>query len=99
MEGAKARLLVIIDDLEQMTELECIIEQKHHRSLLGNKGKYVQELCAKYNVQIKFPERRKQGEEEASSPDTPTNETSRDVIVIIGKKENAEQTRDALMVR
>lgn len=97
VEGAKARLLEIIDDLEQMTEIQCIIEQKHHRSILGNKGKYVQDICAKYSVQIKFPDRRKQMDESASpEPESPSE--TRDIIMVIGKKENAENARNALMV-
>lgn len=89
----------IVDDLEQMTELQCIIEQKHHRSILGNKGKHVQEICAKFSVQIKFPDRRKPVEEGAASPEaeSPTSE-SKDVIMVLGKKENAEKACDALLV-
>lgn len=104
VEGAKARLMEIADDLEQMTEIECIIPQKHHRSLLGNKGKHVQEISAKYSVQIKFPDRRPKPDEQQQSPveEQPSvdeGETGKnDIIMILGKKDNAEAAKANLMV-
>lgn len=75
---------------------------------LGNKGKNIQELTAKYSVQIKFPERKKPAEaprpdappttpEEPASP-TDDEDGKNDTILISGKKENAEDARDAIMV-
>ena len=102
VEGAKARLAEIVDDLEQMTELQCIVEQKHHRSILGNKGRYIQEISATWKVNIKFPERRKQQEDattpDAESPTEPAADNKSDIIMIMGKKDNAEKARDALLV-
>jgi hypothetical protein len=46
VDGAKKRLLEIVSDLESMTEIKVVIEQRHHRALLGNKGKNIQELTA-----------------------------------------------------
>ena len=98
----------IVDDLEQMTELQCIIEQKHHRSILGNKGKYVQDISAKWNVQIKFPERRRQGDQKQGDQSPPPvedvsndDESPRkaDIIMVIGKKDKAEEAKKALLVR
>jgi len=103
VEGAKARLQEIVEDLEQMTEIQCIVAQKHHRSLLGNKGKYIQEISAKYSVQIKFPDRRKteeatSPEEQPPSPPPVEGETPKnDIINILGKKDNAENAKTALM--
>lgn len=42
---------------ENQVTIECVIPNHHHRSLTGPKHIKVQELCATYNVQIKFPER------------------------------------------
>lgn len=99
VDGAKARLLEIVEDLEQMTEIQCIIVQKHHRSILGNKGKYVQDISAKWSVQIKFPDRRKPGDEQPSpDEETPAGETKKnDIIMVIGKKDNAEAAKKALL--
>jgi len=98
VEGAKTRLQEIIDDLEQMTEVQCNVAQKHHRSLLGNKGKYVQEISAKYNVQIKFPDRRKPDDQPSSPDETPSEgDNKNDIIMIHGKKDNAENAKAALL--
>lgn len=96
VEGAKDRLKEIVDDLEQMTEIECIVPQKHHRSLLGNKGKYVQEISANFSVQIKFPDRRKA--EEPPLDEAPPEDGKNDIIVIHGRKDNAEKAKAALTV-
>ena len=96
MEGVKDRLKEIVDDLEQMTEIECIVPQKHHRSLLGNKGKYVQEISANFSVQIKFPDRRKS--EEPPLDEAPPEDGKNDIIVIHGRKDNAEKAKAALSV-
>ncbi|XP_066928162.1 vigilin-like [Clytia hemisphaerica] len=97
VEGAKNRLKEIVDDLEQMTEIQCIVVQKHHRNLLGNKGKYVQDISAKFSVQIKFPDRRK-AEDPPLDEAPPEGEVNKnDIIIILGRKDNAENAKAALM--
>ena len=49
--GAKERICEIVKELESMTTIEVVIEQKHHRSLMGAKGATVQGLC---NFEIKY---------------------------------------------
>ncbi|KAG8224048.1 hypothetical protein J437_LFUL001125 [Ladona fulva] len=61
IEGAKARIQEIVDELESMVTIECIIPQKHHRSVMGAKGKHVQSITSEFDVQIKFPDRDTQG--------------------------------------
>lgn len=58
VEGAKKRMQDIVSDLEAMVEVACVIEQRHHRAVLGQKGSHVQGITSKFNVNIKFPERR-----------------------------------------
>ncbi|XP_046390775.1 vigilin [Ischnura elegans] len=57
IEGAKARILEIVDELDSMVTIECIIPQKHHRSVMGAKGRHVQNITSEFEVQIKFPDR------------------------------------------
>lgn len=57
IEAAKARIQEIIQDLESMVTIECIIPQKHHRTVMGAKGHKVQAITSDYDVQIKFPDR------------------------------------------
>jgi len=102
VEGAKKRLLEIVAELEAMTEIKCIIPQIHHRSLLGNKGKNIQELTAKFNIQIKFPERKKQEEGEAPVEEAPPaplegEDNKNDTIVISGNRDRCEEAKNALM--
>lgn len=40
-----------------MVTEECIIPQKHHRTIMGAKGRKVQMITSEYDVQIKFPDR------------------------------------------
>lgn len=37
--------------------IECVIEQKYHRNIMGAKGGNVQAITQEHNVSIKFPER------------------------------------------
>jgi len=114
VEGARARLLEIVNDLESQVELKCVIPQKHHRAILGAKGVNVQQVTSKFQVQIKFPERAKEGEaqepamvngdSEHSEPAAAEAEAAGeaaenacDIIMITGRKENAEGARDQLL--
>ena len=81
-----------------MTEVQCIVPQKHHRNLLGNKGKYVQDISAKFSVQIKFPDRRKAEDPPLEEAPAEGETNKNDIIVILGKKDNAENAKAALMV-
>lgn len=38
IEAAKQRINEIIEDLEAMITIECIIPQVHHRTVMGSKG-------------------------------------------------------------
>lgn len=58
-----------------------------------------------HNVSIKFPEREprtqpsEEGEESTTqAPPSPTTDTSRNVILITGRKENCEAAKQALFV-
>lgn len=57
IEHAKQRILEIVVDLDSQVTIDCIINQKHHRTLMGSRGAKVQAITSQYNVQIKFPER------------------------------------------
>jgi len=100
VEGAKKRLLEIVAELEAMTEIQCIIPQKHHRAILGNKGKNVQDLTSRLNVQIKFPERKRTDEEAPPAPEEPPvegQENKSDIITISGNKDRAEEAKKELL--
>lgn len=57
IEAAKQRIEEIVDDLENMVTIECIIPQRHHRMVMGPKGSKVQFVTSEFDVQIKFPDR------------------------------------------
>ena len=100
VEGAKKRIKEIADDLESMVTIECEIAQKHHRSVMGPRGRNVQEVTTRNNVQIKFPERSVPNgnvEEPAENGDVSPRPSS-DIILIKGKLENAEQAKRELLV-
>lgn len=111
IEGAKKRILEIVDELDSMVSIECVIPQKYHRNIMGAKGVNVQKVTSHCNVQIRFPDRdlaaRGQGivngssspveenGDEAGSP--PASPRKCDVITIIGSKDNAEAAKEALL--
>lgn len=77
--------------------VECVIDRKHHRSILGAKGANVQAITSEHNVSIKFPDRIKPD----SSPPVANmeeNSTVKDVILITGRVENVETALQALKV-
>eukprot|EP00118_Oscarella_pearsei_P024630 m.306469 g.306469 ORF g.306469 m.306469 type:complete len:1252 (+) comp41271_c0_seq1:220-3975(+) len=86
VDGAKGRILEIVEELESQVTIECEIPQKHHRTVLGAKGVNVQQVRQDFSVTIKFPER-VSGEPNASS----------NIILITGQKEKAEEAQAALL--
>ncbi|CAH1240049.1 HDLBP [Branchiostoma lanceolatum] len=77
VEGAKNRIMEIVADLESQVTIECVITQKHHRTVMGPKGSRVQAVTSEFEVGIKFPDRRT---EEPSSPTSP-NGTGEEAVV------------------
>lgn len=57
VEAAKARILEIVNDLEQQVTIDCLIPQKYHRTIMGSKGVRVQNITTEFDVKIKFPEK------------------------------------------
>ncbi|GBM34136.1 Vigilin [Araneus ventricosus] len=103
LEGAKQRLLEIVEDLEAMVTFECVISQEHHRTVLGTRGSKVQNIQRQYNVTIKFPDRERAEDSEKGAmngdahSDGPEGETNqRDIIIIKGRQENCEAAAKAL---
>ena len=59
VEQAKQRILEEVENLEATVTIECVIDQQHHRSVMGARGNNVQSIQNEYKVHIKFPERPK----------------------------------------
>ncbi|XP_066997687.1 vigilin [Anabrus simplex] len=105
IERAKQRIQEIVEDLESRVTIECVIPQKHHRTVMGAKGCKVQNITSKYDVQIKFPDRDIQ--EEHISHDGQLNGDVQqddqslvrrcDIIQITGKPDKCEEARQALL--
>lgn len=78
--------------------IECIIPQRHHRTVMGARGAKVKDITAEFDVQIKFPER-----DATEGADIPVkNEDNaepgpNDVIRITGRPENCEAAKKALL--
>jgi len=56
--GARKRIEELVTDLECQIVLECVIEQVHHRTVMGPRGSNIQKVCKDFDVQIKIPERK-----------------------------------------
>ena len=83
--------------------VECVIEQKHHRNILGMKGSNVQAITQEHTVSIKFPERGATKTATHPTEGAEENEEEKrernDVILITGRIENVEAAKQSLMVR
>ncbi|XP_015598207.1 vigilin [Cephus cinctus] len=103
IEAAKQRMRDIVQELESMVTIECIIPQKHHRTVMGSKGCKVQTITSDFDVQIKFPDRDIQDEhrpeEQVNGENGEVLETvpACDVIRITGQPENAAAAKQALL--
>jgi polyribonucleotide nucleotidyltransferase len=102
IEAAKQRILEIVSDLEAMVTIECVISQKHHRSIMGTRGTKIQALTHDYDVQIKFPDRANQSDFNQSPAENNGDVNgdvvkASDVIRITGKLENCENAKKALL--
>merc|ERR1712038_1835864 len=94
VEAARARIEELVLDQECQVTIECVIEQVHHRTIMGPKGTNVQKITTENQVQIKFPEKARAGNGtpngdlnggETNGHVTPDNT---EIIRISGKKEN-----------
>ncbi|KAF7274690.1 hypothetical protein GWI33_012635, partial [Rhynchophorus ferrugineus] len=100
IEGAKQKINEIISDLESMVTIECVIPQKHHRTVMGSKGVRVQRVTADYDVQVKFPERDNgidQNMELTNGDVDPDAVRPCDIIKITGKESNCLEAKQALL--
>ncbi|XP_046605985.1 vigilin [Neodiprion virginianus] len=103
IKAAKQRMLEIVQELESMVTIECIIPQRHHRTVMGARGCKVQGITAEFDVQIKFPDRvvheEQRPDEQVNGEETEAVETvpACDIIRITGQPDKAEAARRALL--
>ncbi|XP_065285260.1 vigilin-like [Dermacentor albipictus] len=108
VEGARKRILEIVQDLEARVTIECVIPQQHHRTIMGAKGHKVQRINQEFNVHIKFPERDFRDREtlengdvavngDATTEEEPSKPRKEDLILITGKQEDCDKAREALL--
>lgn len=98
-ESAKARIEEIVEDLDAQTTIQVEVPSVHHRALLSNRGQKVQDICAKYNVQIKFPDRRLREGAVEHLDETVEHEkpSPLDLITISGRDVRCEEAKQALI--
>ncbi|KAK2586763.1 hypothetical protein KPH14_011792 [Odynerus spinipes] len=103
IEAAKQRMQEIVQELESMITVECIIPQKHHRSVMGAKGRKVQTITSEYDVQVKFPDRDTYNEHQLAekingeSGEHTEEVPACDIIRISGQPENVAAAKQALL--
>ncbi|CAI4228547.1 unnamed protein product [Auanema sp. JU1783] len=89
VESAKSRIEDIIEDIENQVTLKVEIPSQYHRALLSNRGQKIHDLQTKHRVQIRFPDRRKEGEvDENANPD---------VVTIAGRDVRCEEAKTDLL--
>jgi len=95
VDGAKARINEIVQNLKEMVTIDCEIEQQYHRTVMGAKGSQVQRITKDFDVNIKFPD--KAGTENGEgAPVDPERSTDPNIIRITGKKSACEGAAAAL---
>uniref|UniRef100_A0A183IEE5 Vigilin n=1 Tax=Soboliphyme baturini TaxID=241478 RepID=A0A183IEE5_9BILA len=107
VEQAKLSMEEIVADLEAQVTVPVHISPKHYRSLLGNRGANIQDLCQKCKVQIKFPERARDhsaaqsmetGEENVEEGTVGTASPAvNDIVRITGRQENCDKAIELLL--
>ncbi|XP_071529090.1 vigilin isoform X3 [Panulirus ornatus] len=106
VEGAKARIQEIVNDLDEMVHIEVIIPQKYHRTVMGARGSKVQAITTEFEVQIKFPEKDgyyvngEDGQAQVNGDVDGEGEVvtrPQDIVHIVGKKDKCEAARAALL--
>ncbi|RXG56235.1 Vigilin [Armadillidium vulgare] len=95
VDGAKNRVLEIVEDLKLMVTLEVNIPQKHHRNVMGPRGIKVQNITSDYDVQIKFPDKDFQSDGHYQNGDI--SHRPQDIVIIQGKKDKCEAAKEALL--
>merc|ERR1712223_1909307 len=101
VEAARNRILQTVGDQEAQVTIECLIEQVHHRTIMGPKGGNVQKITSEHQVQIKFPEKRSgngtpNGDLNGSDTNGHVTPDNTEIIRISGKKDNCEAAAQAL---
>jgi transcription antitermination factor NusA-like protein len=56
--------------------VDVVIPQRHHRTVMGQRGTNVQGIQAQHNVEIKFPERATPEELQRREQEEPTEEVN-----------------------
>nr|CAB3252263.1 vigilin [Phallusia mammillata] len=98
VEGAKKKLEEMVDDMENQVTIECEIDEKYHRTVIGQKGKNVQAVTSKYNVQVKFPERGNNGPQNGEDQAPVENGVAgTKMILITGHKNRCQEAKEALI--
>jgi len=97
VDGARKRILEIVNDLENQVTIECVIDQAHHRTIMGTRGSKVQKICSDFDVQIKIPDRAKENGTNGEEGVNGGSVGGSDIIRITGRKDNCEAAKQALV--
>merc|ERR1712025_1367709 len=94
VDAAREKINSLVEDLESQVTIECVIEQQHHRTIMGARGANIQKVCSDFNVQIKIPDRKSNKTQQngtANGQGENSNDAENsDIIRVSGRKENCE---------
>ncbi|CAG8712684.1 13950_t:CDS:2, partial [Cetraspora pellucida] len=91
---AKARILDLVDKLQDATIVRLKIPSEYHKSLIGTKGRYVKRLEEKYGVHIRFPKTKDSNED---GEDDLTDAQKSDEVIVKGGKKGVNDAQTELM--
>jgi transcription antitermination factor NusA-like protein len=97
VEAAKQRIASIVEDLSKRVVIDVLIEQKHHRTIMGSQGSKVKQIQSEHNVDIKFPDRIDHNDDGHAPDQNGDGVKASDVIKVSGRPENCEAAKQALL--
>lgn len=94
VEGAKERILEIVQNLESQITYHLEIDPSHHRHVLGYRASNLLPIEQKHDVKIRFPKK-----ESEDTPPAVTDEErkARSTINIVGRNDNCEKAAQELL--
>ncbi|CAG8489346.1 12407_t:CDS:10 [Ambispora gerdemannii] len=93
VEEAKAKILDLVDKLQDATILRLNVPAEYHKSLIGVGGRYVKRLEEKYNVHIRFPKNKESTEEAEDDSEA----QKFDEVIIKGGRRGAADAKAEMM--
>ena len=83
VDAAKKKILEIVYEFENQITIEVVIPQRYHVAVIGSKGANSQEISEKYNVELIFPAKLTQNDEQHQHAPVENGFDNHDEIAVV----------------